>query len=344
MNVINEIMSSPAYREAVSAMPIGACLVSPDLHYREVNTAWADMLGYTREELVQMSFVQVTYPADRETDSELSRSLFEGEISSFTIRKRWIRKDGSMMRGTMTAWKTNHPGAVGCGFATIVPDHNQLIDSLHAQKIVHDLREILQAIQLAAESLEVVPENRTALETIADSVALATSVAQRVVDVDASPPAECSSHRAVRKCVAVLSSTLSGNVTLRSSYSGESTVAIDETKLSEVVLNLLTNARDAILGAGNIEVCCVEKNDCVSICVCDDGIGMSDDEIQQATRTFYTTKSESGTGLGLSIVNDILLGVGGRLIISSKKGHGTSIRCEITLVGNDRGSSALGQP
>ena len=59
-----------------------------------VNQKYCDIVGYTPEELSRLSYIEMTHPDDRDLDSDCMRQLLAGEISTFTIEKRYIHKQG----------------------------------------------------------------------------------------------------------------------------------------------------------------------------------------------------------------------------------------------------------
>jgi len=107
----------------------------------------------------------------------------------------------------------------------------------------------------------------------------------------------------------------------------------DAIGLRQVLINLLTNALDAIEGVGAIEIraAALTRSDQrglqVEISVHDSGRGMTAEELVHAFEPFYTTKAAGrGTGLGLMIVEQIVHAHGGHLKAESTPGRGTTIR------------------
>jgi signal transduction histidine kinase len=92
--------------------------------------------------------------------------------------------------------------------------------------------------------------------------------------------------------------------------------------LSEIFLNLLQNARDALGERGNVFVTAEYYRDySVKISVSDDGPGIAPDKIERIFEAYYTTK-ERGSGLGLAIVKHNAELYGGVLRVESSLGHG----------------------
>ncbi len=71
----------------------GIAYVSLDGHWLEVNQRMCAITGYSRNELRQLNFQKITYPEDLERDLSLFQRLLKNEISTYTIEKRYIRKD-----------------------------------------------------------------------------------------------------------------------------------------------------------------------------------------------------------------------------------------------------------
>ncbi|MHB8106311.1 MAG: PAS domain S-box protein [Candidatus Cryosericum sp.] len=67
-----------------------------------VNQHFADLLGYTPDELNELSWQAITYPDDRAANSALTQELVSGRIRSFVLVKRYLRKDGSIIWANVT--------------------------------------------------------------------------------------------------------------------------------------------------------------------------------------------------------------------------------------------------
>ncbi len=76
---------------------IGITHITPDGHFRLVNRKFCEMIGYTPDELTRMTMVDLAHPDDREIGLEAFRQSISREIPSFTVEKRYLRKNGSIM-------------------------------------------------------------------------------------------------------------------------------------------------------------------------------------------------------------------------------------------------------
>ncbi len=76
---------------------IGMALTSPEKGWIQANDKICEILGYSREELMQTSWDNITHPDDLDKDLENFHKLIAGEIESYTLEKRFIRKDGDIV-------------------------------------------------------------------------------------------------------------------------------------------------------------------------------------------------------------------------------------------------------
>jgi two-component system NtrC family sensor kinase len=110
---------------------------------------------------------------------------------------------------------------------------------------------------------------------------------------------------------------------------------IDANQIQQVFVNLLNNAAQAIASTGRPGTILVRARpwlDGVAIDVIDDGPGMPESLAAQAFEPFFTTKPEGeGTGLGLSISQGIVREHGGRIMLSSEEGVGSTFTVQLPL-------------
>lgn len=104
----------------------------------------------------------------------------------------------------------------------------------------------------------------------------------------------------------------------------------DGSKLQQVLMNLILNARDAMPQGGALEISTEADGDFVVIAVRDSGLGIAPEHLAKIYDPFFTTKQiGKGTGLGLAVSYGIIRDHGGHIDVESKPGEGT--RFQITL-------------
>ncbi len=112
-------------------------------------------------------------------------------------------------------------------------------------------------------------------------------------------------------------------------------------KFEQVIVNLLANAKDAVIEKKNIDpayeqmivgISSYQENQSIIVEITDNGIGITDDDLNNVILPFYTTKVEGkGTGLGLSICYQIIREMGGTIDIISNRSSGTRIKLDLSI-------------
>jgi PAS domain S-box-containing protein len=95
--------SEKRYRATFDHAAVGIAHIGLDGRWMRFNDAVCAITGYSREELNAKTFLEITHPADLETDLSLVRRLTDGEIPRFSLEKRYLRPDGSVVWVNLTA-------------------------------------------------------------------------------------------------------------------------------------------------------------------------------------------------------------------------------------------------
>lgn len=162
--------SEERYRTIFEQGPLAITLVDLDYRYIKVNARMCELVGYTEDELYQLTFADVTYPEDIDIDVELADKVFRGEIPFYQIEKRYVRKDGGIVWGRLTA--------------TVV--RNDRGEPIYGLGLVEDITERKRA----EEALRISEERfRSLVQNASDLVA--------IVDTDGTILYESPSHRRV---------------------------------------------------------------------------------------------------------------------------------------------------
>ncbi|RJP22632.1 MAG: PAS domain S-box protein [Candidatus Abyssobacteria bacterium SURF_5] len=85
------------FRRLFDQAPSGAAIVGLDYRYQRVNEEYCRITGYSAEEMVSKTFVDITHPDDIENDVRYARALVSGEIDHYQMEKRYIRKGGEVI-------------------------------------------------------------------------------------------------------------------------------------------------------------------------------------------------------------------------------------------------------
>ncbi len=237
-------------------------------------------------------------------------------------------------------------------------EHRQRLELVGqlAGGLAHDFNNLLaaaqMAVQLTADSVHE-PELVEMLGVAATSIQHAGGVTRQLLTLSRRDPAtpEPLALADVFDRIGPLLRTAIGRSVTVAVEVDEATplVLIDPTQLEQVLLNLSTNARDAMPDGGVVtfRVAPTEDGAGVRIQVSDTGIGMDAETAARAFQPFFTTKARrTGTGLGLAMVEQIVLRARGVVDLSSEPGVGTTISITLPAVGAgvDRHADAAALP
>jgi PAS domain S-box-containing protein len=211
--------------------------------------------------------------------------------------------------------------------------------------IAHDFNNLLMAVQgsleLLRKRLPDDPKMRALLENAVQGAQRGTTLTQRMLAfarVQELKQEAIAIPDLVRGMTDLLQHSLGPSVRIETRFPLLlARVHADANQLEMVLLNLMVNSRDAMPDGGEIVVASREENVAVGrgiglkpgryIClsVSDTGEGMDEETLRRAMEPFFTTKGlGKGTGLGLSMVHGFAEQSGGRFILHSRKGKGTT--------------------
>jgi signal transduction histidine kinase len=117
---------------------------------------------------------------------------------------------------------------------------------------------------------------------------------------------------------------------------GRFSVRGDAGRLSQVFLNLITNARDAMSKGGKRVVEARARDSSLEVSFTDTGVGIPPANIGHIFDFLFTTKGERGTGYGLTISKDIVEEHGGRIEVASEPGRGSTFTVVLPLESGPR--------
>ena len=322
--------------------------------------------GYRPEEVIGQHFSIFYTPDDREA-GEPQRALETAAREGRFENKAWrLRKDGTQFFAHVVVDPIWGETGMLLGFAKITRDITEVTQAQHAleqtrealfqaQKmqaigqlsggIAHDFNNLLTVI---LGNLEIVrkrvgedPKIVRLLENATQGAMRGVSLTQRMLAFARRQELKTEAVEIpalIQGITGLLRSSLGPAVKLQTRFAADlEPAAADVNQLELAVLNLATNARDAmpdggkiVIGARTEEIRDPAKSSLppgryVCLSVVDNGTGMDAATLASATDPFFTTKGVGkGTGLGLSMVHGFIAQLGGRFILKSEKGVGTT--------------------
>lgn len=132
---------------------VGMCVTSPEKGWIEVNDRLCQMLGYSKEELRDLTWAELTHLDDLDADLSLFNQVLSGERQSYELDKRFVRKDGTTVYTTLYVSCHRQPdGSVGYLLASLIDisEHRQAIEIIQLRlrliefAATHSLNELMR--------------------------------------------------------------------------------------------------------------------------------------------------------------------------------------------------------
>lgn len=327
---------------------------------------WKRMLGFARNEIAHTpeEWKARVHPEDlEEVLKELDRHL-QGETPEYLAEYRIRCKDNSykwvLARGKVTARDPQGNALRIVGTHTDITDRRLLEEQLRqAQKmeavgqlaggVAHDFNNILTTIIGRTYLLQSKLSDRQDLLIHVEQVALAaeraTTLTQGLLSFSREQVMDLrriSLNDTVRKASDIFSRLVREDIEIDIQLSEKDpVVCADESQMVQVLMNLVTNARDAIIGTGMIRITTesvtldqqlpmtiggfIPPGSYAALFVTDTGSGMDTETQARIFEPFYTTKEVGkGTGLGLSVVYGIIERHNGYINVVSGPDSGTT--------------------
>ncbi|HBH62126.1 MAG TPA: hypothetical protein DDX85_10405 [Nitrospiraceae bacterium] len=355
---LSEEKFSKAFRSSPAFVTISTV---HDGRFIEVNDAFLAASGYCREEMLGRSSVELGIWTDMSDRNKMVEELKEHGVV-YNKESRFRMKTGEILNVLYSAELIEIDG-VQCIIAAIlnITERKKLENQLfQAQKmeavgqlaggVAHDFNNIITAIfsygYLTRNRMKEDDPLRDNIDKILSLSERAAQITRGLLTFSRMQHFEFVPVRLneiIRNIEGMLVNFIGEDIEVRTKLSDEDiTIVADRTQIEQVILNLATNARDAMPDGGrlNIETELAEMTDgfikahgfgepgmYALLSVTDAGVGMDEETRRRVFEPFFTTKEVGkGTGLGLSVVYGIIKQHNGYVNIYSEPGKGTTFR------------------
>ncbi len=338
------------------------------LKFIYVNHEAARNLGYSLDEFSSMSPLDIEPQFDSESFARLTAPLFRGEEQQIVYETVHQRRDGSRYDVEVHLQRLRYAEEDIC--VALVQDiteqkhaegerarleaqvrRAQKFESLGtmAGGIAHDFNNILTPILgfagLEMRRLEPSDPLYERFEQISVAARRAKELVEQILLFSKRIEKErvpLRLDRSIEQALKLLRPSIPATVNIHWSSDHSAVVLADETQIQQVILNLCTNAWQAMEEQGGdlyisveesaagselpcLEADLAEGHDYVCLCVRDTGPGIHKAALEQIFEPFFTTRdTDGGSGLGLSVVHGIVQSYGGDIAVSSRPGEGTT--------------------
>jgi two-component system, cell cycle sensor histidine kinase and response regulator CckA len=317
--------------------------------FLEVNDAAVRHYGWSREEFLAMTALEIRPPEDIPDFLDALETV--SRHASHLARHR--KKDGSII------WveASGHAFELDGRKARLVVIYdvtarraaeNQVRQlqkmeavGLLAGGIAHDFNNVLTAIQAHADfagaSLPAEHPARADVQEILRAARQAAGLTQRLLTFSRRTvidPQPIDLNRTIVELQHMLRRLIGEDIALRTvPRARQARIRADRGDLEQVLLNLAVNARDAISDGGTLVIETADlASGMVRLSVTDNGVGMDAATATRIFEPFFTTKEPGkGTGLGLSTVYGIVQQSGGQIQVISEPGQGTTFQLDFPV-------------
>jgi PAS domain S-box-containing protein len=321
-----------------------------------LSPAVENILGYSPEQLYANPDLVFTLvePEDR--------PAFEGtwrHVDPVPLTARWRRPDGDLVYLEQRAAAIRDTDGTVVAVEGILRDtserilaeqerhrlehqlrQNERLDSLGhlAGGVAHDFNNLLAVILgycgIVADSLPPDHECQTDMEGIRKAAERGAGLTRQLLIFSRLEPSRLERvdlNTVVSETRELLKRTLGEDVTVVTELAGDlHPVRADRSKMEQVLLNLVVNARAAMPDGGELRIETRNADGAVELSVADEGHGMAPEVAQRAFEPFFTTRPKGqGTGLGLATAYGAVTDAGGTIEIDSAPGAGTTMRIRL---------------
>jgi PAS domain S-box-containing protein len=170
--------SEERLRVTFNTTAVGFATLRPDTHFMEVNEAYCRIVGYSREELLQMDYSSLVHPRFSEETTQLLAQLLAGEVASFIIEKIFVRRDGTEI------WVQNSLSLVRDAAGTplhLIAICQDVTERKRAEDALHEMNvELEERVKRRTSELQVANEflreseatSRLILESMPDAIVI----------------------------------------------------------------------------------------------------------------------------------------------------------------------------
>jgi signal transduction histidine kinase len=309
-----------------------------------------DMVKLHHDALARL--IERVPPADLPKQIEMAANFFSEMLSSFEMLMRGYRDSNVLLQETNEMLQRTK--------ATAEEAHHRLQHTqtqlVHSAKmaslgelvagIAHEVNNPLTFVianqttvgTLLAEVADKLDKARDRLARTQNGLDRITSILlnlQTFSRLDEGDFKEVRVNKSIESVIMLIEHRFEGRITLTREFCAQDILYCSPAILNQVVMNILTNAIDAIDDEGAIGICTKHDDALFEIIVSDTGSGMSAETLERIFEPFFSTKPVgSGTGLGLAISYSIVKAHRGVITVESELGKGSIFTVKIPMTPN----------
>ncbi|MFZ5452553.1 MAG: PAS domain S-box protein [Thermodesulfobacteriota bacterium] len=384
-SILEALKDSEERYRLLTEYSLAIILIIEKGHIIYVNKKAIENYGYTLQELLGIKVLDIIAPDDRNLFKFFLASLEHGELPMAHKEVRWLTKGGETRWLEMLALPIHYQGReVILGHALDINDkkvaelekaklesqlrQSQKLEAIGtlAGGIAHDFNNILAAIQgnvelsllylkdesspdkVKANLQEILQAGKRAQTAVRQILTFTRSIDQQKERVQV--------RQILHEVLNLIRISLPTTIEINTRINDErGTVLADPTQIHQVIMNLCTNAYQAMQKRGGVLEVSLDSEEVdeakaglspqlapgsyLRLVVKDNGHGIEPQVLERIFDPYFTTKKPGeGTGLGLAVVHGIISGLGGAILVDSKPGEGSSFQVYLPRLENGASS------
>jgi PAS domain S-box-containing protein len=348
--------SESQFRAFFETEAVGTVEVDLNGRFIQVNQRYCQITGYSREELLGMSLVDLVHPEDRDA----ARPYFQGRVPILDTEKRYIRKDRSVIWVHVTAAMIRDGEGNLLRSAGVIQDITERKQAekamLRAEKlaatgrmaaaIAHEVNNPLagamNALYLASTDSGLKPNTKEYLTLADQELRRASHITQQTLGFYRASGSRTPTAlpKLIDEVLDVYVTKLHNrNITVHRRYrfgrcaeGDDECFLVNGSEMRQILSNLLANGIDALNDNGMLYIRALRTNSLnesgpnLHLTIADNGCGVRQEHLRRIFEPFFTTKESFGTGLGLWVTQELVRKHNGSIKVRSREGKGTVFR------------------
>lgn len=363
--------SEARFRATFEQATVGVAHVSTEGRFLRINPKFCDIVGYSPAELLEFTDRDITHSDDLDADAKQINRLLRGEIRTYVLEKRYVRKDGGLVWARLTASLVRKESGEPDWLVTIIEDitarkeaaseriqlrnelaHVQRMSSmgLLSSALAHELNQSLGAILNNASTAQILISKPKGGDTefgdiLADIITDAMHAGEVIRKIRAIVKKEQTKFEQwnlnllIEEVVELYRNVfnlekISILLDLQTDFVH---IKADRVQLQQVLMNLINNANEAMGESFSKKLkirSTMQSPDMIIVSVSDSGTGIDEANKDKLFEPFFTTKKD-GLGIGLRICRSIIEEHGGRIWVENNPDAGATFSFSLKVNGGE---------
>jgi PAS domain S-box-containing protein len=325
--------------------------LDPEGKFIYSNPVVGKIIGYIAEEIIGKKASDVFFSSANDHPEPFLESVIGVSCLSPTVRQ-CLHRDGRLLTMETHAMPMYSANGELVGYRGVSRDFTERKEMekrlLKAERfaaigelstmVAHDLRNPLQGIANVIHYLKKISKNAgnekmaSLILSIDEALKHADKIVKELLDYSTDIRLELKESNPKSIITQALSAmVIPANIRVIEKTRTKPKIRVDSDKIKRVIVNIFTNAVDAMPDGGTLTIVSEEEKSYMKLSIADSGAGIPEEKMDKLWVPFVTTKAQ-GIGLGLPICKRLVDAHGGQILCESKKGNGTTFTLTLPIL------------